>query len=61
MNHWPWHVLAKSSVIELSIRPDLIHRLVPPHAEQELLDHGIDVHHFEPLPADQFKIPPSFV
>ncbi|KAI7880780.1 Pkinase-domain-containing protein [Lichtheimia hyalospora FSU 10163] len=46
---------------ELSIRPDLIHRLVPPHCEQELLDHGIDVHHFEPLPADQFKIPPSFV
>ncbi|KAI9497680.1 kinase-like domain-containing protein [Zychaea mexicana] len=46
---------------ELSIRPDLIHRLVPPFYEQELYNRGIDVHHFEPLPADQLKIPPSYV
>jgi glycogen synthase kinase 3 beta len=46
---------------ELSIRPDLIHRLVPPHCEKELEARGIDIHHFEPLPADQLKIPASCV
>ncbi|KAI8369499.1 kinase-like domain-containing protein [Radiomyces spectabilis] len=46
---------------ELSIRPDLIRRLVPPHAEQELLSRGIDIHHFEPIPSDQLKIPPSYI
>ncbi|CEQ39649.1 SPOSA6832_01182 [Sporobolomyces salmonicolor] len=35
---------------ELSIRPDLIRLLVPPHVEQQLFDeHGIDVGHFEPM------------
>ncbi|KAI9313182.1 kinase-like domain-containing protein [Dichotomocladium elegans] len=47
--------------IELSIRPDLIRRLVPPHCEEELLDRGIDIYHFEPLSSDQFKVSPSFV
>lgn len=46
---------------ELSIRPDLIRRLVPPHMEQELLAKGIDIHHFDPIPADQMKISPSAI
>ncbi|KAL0079683.1 kinase-like domain-containing protein [Phycomyces blakesleeanus] len=43
---------------ELSIRPDLIRRLVPPHCEQELLERGIDVNCFEPIPTEDLKIPP---
>ncbi|KAG1139887.1 hypothetical protein G6F37_009440 [Rhizopus arrhizus] len=43
---------------ELSIRPDLIRRLVPPHAEQELLLRGIDIYNFTPIPLDQMKISP---
>ncbi|KAI8881729.1 Pkinase-domain-containing protein [Backusella circina FSU 941] len=35
--------------IELSIRPDLISKLVPTHAEPELMAKGIDIHHFKPL------------
>ncbi|GAA5797022.1 kinase-like domain-containing protein [Helicostylum pulchrum] len=46
---------------ELSIRPDLIRRLVPPHYEQELLNQGIDIHNFEPIPLDQMKISPSAI
>ncbi|KAI8335380.1 kinase-like domain-containing protein [Chlamydoabsidia padenii] len=41
---------------ELSIRPDLIRRLVPPHCEQELLSRNIDIHHFDPIPTEQLKI-----
>ncbi|KAG0316643.1 regulator of ime2 [Dissophora globulifera] len=33
---------------ELSIRPDLLHHLVPRHAEEDLLERGIDVHNFQP-------------
>ncbi|KAG0292124.1 regulator of ime2 [Dissophora globulifera] len=33
---------------ELSIRPDLLHHLVPRHAEGDLLERGIDVHNFQP-------------
>lgn len=47
--------------LELSIRPDLIRRLVPPHYEQELLNQGIDIHNFEPIPLDQMKISPSAI
>lgn len=47
--------------IELSIRPDLIRRLVPPHYEQELLAQGIDIHNFDPIPVDQMKISPSAI
>ncbi|CAO3667492.1 unnamed protein product [Rhizopus microsporus] len=46
---------------ELSIRPDLIRRLVPPHAEPELLSRGIDIHNFEPIPLEQLKISPSAI
>lgn len=47
--------------LELSIRPDLIRRLVPSHAEQELLSRGIDIYHFDPIPLDQMKISPSAI
>ncbi|KAG1009118.1 hypothetical protein G6F27_005866 [Rhizopus arrhizus] len=46
---------------ELSIRPDLIRRLVPPHAERELLSRGIDIHNFDPIPLEQMKISPSAI
>lgn len=36
---------------ELSARPDLIPRLVPAWAEDELLSRGVDVHNFGPSPA----------
>ncbi|KAI7854764.1 kinase-like domain-containing protein [Circinella umbellata] len=60
-NGEPLPPLFNFSKHELSIRPDLIRRLVPPFYEQELFNHGIDIHHFEPLPADQLKIPSSYV
>jgi len=41
---------------ELSIRPDLIPKLVPSHAEEALKARGIDVHNFEPIPAEQMRI-----
>ncbi|ORX97652.1 Pkinase-domain-containing protein [Basidiobolus meristosporus CBS 931.73] len=41
---------------ELSIRPDLIHTLVPPHCEHELLSRGIDVHNFTPVPRSQTHV-----
>lgn len=40
---------------ELSIRHDLIPRLVPPHAETELSNRGIDVHNFQPLSQSQMR------
>ena len=44
----PLPVLFNFSLHELSIRPDLIGKLIPPHAEADLLKQGIDVHHFVP-------------
>ncbi|GAA5965360.1 hypothetical protein JCM3765_004870 [Sporobolomyces pararoseus] len=41
---------------ELSIRPDLNRKLVPSHAEQELLSRGIDLNNFEPIPHADMKI-----
>jgi glycogen synthase kinase 3 beta len=41
---------------ELSVRPDLINRLVPPHAEAELLSRGIDVHNFQPLSPESLRV-----
>lgn len=35
--------------MELSIRPDLLKKLVPSHAEQELLSRGIDINQFTPV------------
>lgn len=41
---------------ELSVRPDLIPRLVPQHAEAELLSRGIDVHNFQPLSPESLRV-----
>ncbi|CAG8437139.1 13938_t:CDS:2 [Rhizophagus irregularis] len=40
---------------ELSIREDLISQLVPPHAEEEILSRGIDIHNFTPLTESQMR------
>ncbi|CAG8456985.1 17518_t:CDS:2 [Acaulospora morrowiae] len=40
---------------ELSIRHELIHKLVPPHAEAELLSRGIDINNFKPLSRSQMR------
>ncbi|KAI8093856.1 kinase-like domain-containing protein [Halteromyces radiatus] len=40
---------------ELSIKPELNRKLVPPHCENELLTRGIDIHHFQPLSLDDIK------
>ena len=41
---------------ELSIRPDLMSKLVPPHAEAALLARGIDKRNFTPIPAEDMRI-----
>jgi len=41
---------------ELSIRPDLIRTLVPPHLEPELRSRGIQLDSFVPIPLDQLRI-----
>ncbi|ORX50513.1 Pkinase-domain-containing protein [Hesseltinella vesiculosa] len=38
---------------ELSIRPDLIQKLVPPHCASELASRGIDLDHFESIPVEK--------
>ena len=41
---------------ELSIRPDLMSKLVPQHAEEPLLARGIDIRNFTPIPAEDMRI-----
>ncbi|KAG6829667.1 Glycogen synthase kinase 1 [Tricholoma furcatifolium] len=41
---------------ELSVRPDLIRQLVPPHCEPELASRGIVLEGFVPIPLEQLKI-----
>ena len=41
---------------ELSVRPDLIRTLVPPHCEPELASRGIHLDNFVPIPLDQLRI-----
>ncbi|KAK1924658.1 glycogen synthase kinase 3 [Papiliotrema laurentii] len=41
---------------ELSIRPDLIRRLVPAHAEPALRARGVDIDDFVPIPLEQLRI-----
>ncbi|KAI0033243.1 Pkinase-domain-containing protein [Vararia minispora EC-137] len=41
---------------ELSVRPDLNRRLVPPHCDVELRARGISLDTFVPIPLDQLKI-----
>ena len=41
---------------ELSIRPDLMSKLVPQHAEEALRTRGVDVRNFTPIPAEEMRI-----
>ena len=41
---------------ELSVRPDLIPQLVPPHCEAELSSRGIVLDGFVPIPLEDLKI-----
>jgi glycogen synthase kinase 3 beta len=43
-------------IIELSIRPDLIPKLVPAYCEQELYSRGIDLNNFVPIPAEKLRL-----
>jgi glycogen synthase kinase 3 beta len=42
--------------VELSIRPDLIHKLVPAHLVSSLNDRGIDIDNFNPIPLEELRI-----
>ncbi|KAI8874339.1 Pkinase-domain-containing protein [Ramicandelaber brevisporus] len=58
-NDKPMPPLFNFSALELSIRPDLIPKLVPPHARQALREQqGIDLATFVPIPPEQFPRPP---
>jgi len=41
---------------ELSVRPDLMRTLVPPHCEPELRSRGIVLDGFVPIPLEQMRI-----
>ena len=41
---------------ELSVRPDLIKRLVPSRVEESLRQQGIDVNHFDPIPLESLRV-----
>ena len=41
---------------ELSVRPDLIKRLVPSRVEGSLRQQGIDVNHFDPIPLESLRV-----
>lgn len=41
---------------ELSVRPDLMHKLVPEFARADLLARGIDVNNFEPIPLESMRV-----
>lgn len=41
---------------ELSVRPDLIRKLVPTHCEEELASRGIVLDSFVPIPLDELRI-----
>jgi glycogen synthase kinase 3 beta len=44
------------SFAELSVRPDLIRQLVPPHCEPELRSRSVVLDGFVPIPLEQLKI-----
>lgn len=41
---------------ELSVRPDLIRQLVPPHCEPELASRSISLDNFVPVPLEQMRL-----
>ena len=50
------HLLTNLHHSELSVRPDLIRQLVPPHCEPELASRTIMLDNFVPIPLEQLKI-----
>lgn len=47
---------APMATTELSVRPDLIRKLVPPHCEPELASRSIHLDNFQPIPLEDMKI-----
>ena len=50
------HVLTNVHHSELSVQPELIRQLVPPHCEPELASRTIMLDTFVPIPLEQLKI-----
>lgn len=55
-NNQPLPPLFDFTPLELSIRPDLNRKLVPPHAEPELRNRGIDLATFTPVPMNRLNL-----
>lgn len=49
-------VVPMTNLPELSVRPDLIRQLVPPHCEPELASRDIVLNGFVPIPLEDLKI-----
>jgi len=49
-------VLSPDTGVELSVRPDLIRKLVPPHCEPELASRSISLDNFVPVPLEQMRL-----
>jgi len=49
-------VLSPDTGVELSVRPDLIRQLVPPHCEPELASRSISLDNFVPVPLEQMRL-----
>ena len=50
------HEILTNDDAELSVRPHLIRRLVPPHAEPELASRSIVLDNFVPIPLEQMRL-----
>jgi len=49
-------VLDSDAGAELSVRPDLLRQLVPPHCEPELASRSISLDNFVPVPVEQMRL-----
>jgi len=49
-------VLGSDAGAELSVRPDLLRQLVPPHCEPELASRSISLDNFVPVPVEQMRL-----
>lgn len=53
--HWHYCTILTRPA-ELSVRPDLMRQLVPPHTEPELRSRAIELDNFVPIPLEDMKI-----
>lgn len=44
------------NLLELSVRPDLIHKLVPTHYREKLMQSGIDINNFTAIPLKDLRL-----